>query len=159
MTALRENSTPAAGSVRQATVDDLPTLEQFWSNLFTETNDPVPDSDLPNRLCEYTWVAEVDGNVVGYVNGEVKNTHAMVEDVGRDAFPNEDLFLEIDDMYVMPDYRHRGIGEQLMHAALGTAESRGVKRSMVYSDCPNYVQTARFYEKCGYKMWYIFMTR
>ena len=46
-----------------------------------------------------------------------------------------------------------------MHAVLQKAQDAGIARSLVYSGNRDYIRIARFYEKCGYKMWHILMRR
>ena len=47
----------------------------------------------------------------------------------------------------------------LVQRVLENGRANGLARSMVYSDTPDYVHTARFYERCGYRMWLILMTQ
>lgn len=60
---------------------------------------------------------------------------------------------------MLPGFRGRGIGTALVQRAVAAAKERGVIRSMVYSGNADYLGTARFYEKCGFKMWQILMTQ
>ncbi len=62
-------------------------------------------------------------------------------------------------MYVAVRHRGKGVGMMLMRKLLEVAGGRGVEDSLVYSSNRDYVRTARFYEKLGYEMWHIHMTR
>lgn len=46
-----------------------------------------------------------------------------------------------------------------MQRLIQLAAKQGVAGSLVYSANRDYVHIARFYEKLGYRMWHIHMTR
>lgn len=147
--------------VRQATEADLPSVaalclrwaaEGMTRNYRADTVD-----ELRKRLGECCLVAELDGQVIGFVIGELRSTagNEFVEGVLDDAA----VYLEVQDLYVASDHRGRGVGTQLMRRLLQIANDRGVSGSLVYSANRDYARTARFYESLGYDMWHIHMTR
>jgi GNAT superfamily N-acetyltransferase len=79
--------------------------------------------------------------------------------MGKDAFPDDSEYLEIQDLYLLPDHRDRGLGTKLVNTLLGIGRENGLQRSLVYSANRDYVRTALFYEKLGFRMWHIFLTR
>lgn len=44
-------------------------------------------------------------------------------------------------------------------AIIRECRQEDLPHSMVYSANADYARTARFYERCGYRMWHIFMTQ
>ncbi len=112
---------------------------------------------LGTRLSEYFLVAEVGNRVVGFVIGEIKPTRGneFVEGILDD----KPSYLEVQDLYVAPEHRNRGIGTELMKELLASATKGGVRNSLAYSANRDYQRTAEFYEKMGYEMWHIHMTR
>ena len=146
-------------SIRQCTRQDLPAALRLYARLFTDYGDPVPGEGLEGRFGEYLLVAELGGEIVGLLCAERQTIAFMKSEIGRAAFPDDTDYLEVQELYVLPEHRNRGIGTQLVRTALEKGRANGLDRSMVYSDMPDYVRTAGFYERCGCKMWHIFMTQ
>lgn len=148
-------------SVRQAAEGDLPGVAELcrvWeSEGITRHYRADRVEELRKRLGECFLVAELNGRVIGFVIGEIRSTanNEFVEGV-LDTAP---LYLEVQDLYVSPGHRGQGVGTTLMRRLLEVARGRGVEDSLVYSANRDYVRTARFYEKFGYDMWHIHMTR
>ena len=104
-------------------------------------------------------VAEKDGQVVGLLVAEKRTTRNLRDEIGRDAFPDDECYLEIQDVFVRQDERGAGIGTALVRSVLRRARASGVARALVYSGNADYARIARFYERCGFRMWHIFMTQ
>ncbi len=111
-------------NVRQATHDDYDAVAAFTSDLWTDRGgDYIPgiyhewieDDDEPKK----TFVAEVDDGVVGIVQAVMLSSD--------EAW--------IQGMRVDPDYRRRGVSQQLNEACFAWARDRGaiVARIMVFS--------------------------
>ncbi len=148
---------PAA--IRQCTVSDLPAAAAFLAALYRDRPRDLHLDELPTRLSEFSLVAEQNGQVVGLVVAEMRSTQNLRDEIGRDAFPVEETYLEIQDLFVSEEERGEGIGSALVRAVLERARAAGVRRSLVYSANEDYVRIARFYERCGFRMWHIFMTQ
>jgi GNAT superfamily N-acetyltransferase len=153
---------PTPPNIRTCAPADLPAVAELcrrWQAEDITRNYHADRIDqLAARMGESFLVAEADGRIVGFVIAQVKPT-ANNESV-EGAFPaGEPLYLEVQDLYVAADRRGRGVGSGLMAAALARAAAAGVRSSLVYSANKAYARTARFYERCGYRMWHITMTR
>jgi len=150
-----------APGIRQATETDLPGVAalclQWAAEGLTRNYRADTVDELRKRLGECCLVAEVDGQVIGFVIGELRSTagNEFVEGVLDDAA----AYLEVQDLYVAPGHRGRGVGTLLMRHLLQIADNRGISGSLVYSANRDYARTARFYESLGYDMWHIHMTR
>ncbi|WP_369125268.1 GNAT family N-acetyltransferase [Alicyclobacillus fastidiosus] len=107
-------------------------------------------SDLLPKLDGYFFVADKDGQIVGYI---FATTHVSE----GTAVPQGKKFLEIDEVYVHPDYRTDGIGHKLVDHLLAEARSHGITRSVVYSASKQWDKIVGFYEKHGFKMWFVQM--
>jgi GNAT superfamily N-acetyltransferase len=158
----QHNLQAAAGMViRPAKLIDLASVAalsvQWSAQQITRGYRPDTPEALRARIGDYFLVADLGGRVVGYVIGEVRATagNEFVENVLDDR-PE---YLEVQDLYVDVEHRGHGIGTKLMRAVLAAAEHRGVAGSLVYSANRDYLRTARFYERLGYDMWHIHMTR
>jgi GNAT superfamily N-acetyltransferase len=62
-------------------------------------------------------------------------------------------------VYVHPDQRNTGIGHKLIEYILGEAESKGISKSVVYSATKQWQKKIGFYEKHGFKIWFVQMYR
>jgi GNAT superfamily N-acetyltransferase len=83
-----------------------------------------------------TWVAEVDGMVVGFILWELNL---------------EDLSGEVQMLAVHPEYQNRGIGAQLNEFALEQLKAAGMKLAVVGTGGdPGHAPARRSYEKAGY---------
>lgn len=83
---------------------------------------------------EGIFVAEIDGNVVGYITSRL--------DV-------EDKIGWIPNLAVLPAYQGQGLGKQLMQAALDNFRKEGMKLAKIETLEQNEVG-ARFYPKAGF---------
>ncbi|MBN2209862.1 MAG: GNAT family N-acetyltransferase [Sedimentisphaerales bacterium] len=145
--------------IQQCREDDLPTLAGFFTALYEGHGDGVPDEGVAGRLSEYSLMAEVKGTPAGFIIAAVETIEFMQSEIGRSAFPDVKEYLEIQDLYVLEEFRGRGVGTKLIEGVLSRAKANGIKHAMVYSGNKDYIRTARFYEKSGFRMWHIFMTQ
>lgn len=108
---------------------------------------------LRKYIGDYFWVAEVNSNIVGYINGTVHESDGLA------VIEKGERYLEVDEVYVHPDYRSDNIGHAMVDKLLQTAESNGVTRSIVYSASKQWQKIVGFYEKHGFKMWFVQLYR
>lgn len=101
--------------IRECRQGDLPQAYELYCRLYTEYGDPVPDEGIEARMGEYLLVAEVDGTLVGIVVAERQTIAFMKSEIGRAAFPEEKEYLEVQELYVLPECRNQGIGTRLAH--------------------------------------------
>ena len=57
-------------SIRQCTREDFAAAIRLYARLFTDYGDPVPDEGLEARFGEYLLVAELNGEIVGFLCAE-----------------------------------------------------------------------------------------
>jgi len=143
-------------TIRKCTLKDVPqiaVLSRLWSDEAVTFAYPAASEDkIAQRLGDYFWIAEKDGLVIGYTHGAVQTSHYPV-------FPLNAPLLEIYEVYVHPDYRADGIGHQLVDSIIGEAESNGVMHALVGSSNLDWSRIVGFYERLGFKMWYVQMYR
>ena len=84
------------------------------------------------------WVAETDGQLVGYL---VAVTMPSLEHKG--------LMAEIDEMFVVPEARARGVGRQLLSSLEQALAARGCVRLQLQLGVANTGARA-FYRRLGY---------
>ena len=143
--------------IRKATIKDLENILDLNLKLFKKEHEEF-DETLD---CKWTkseegrkyfsrrikkgdgcaLVASVNGNVVGYlVGGFVK----------PESYRNVSKMIELEDMYVLNEFRSKGIGTKLYKQFLAWAKKKGAKRLRVTASTKN-KRAIEFYKKNGFK--------
>lgn len=134
-------------SVRPATAADVAPLCALLALLFTQEADFTPNADKQARglrlIIEQPEIGQIycatdQASVVGMVS--ILFTVSTAEG-GRAAW--------LEDMVVHPNRRAHGIGERLLHEAIGGARAAGCNRITLLTDAAN-TSAMRFYERAGF---------
>ena len=99
------------------------------------------------RFHEYFLVAESEGQIVGYINGSVLVNEKV------EVLPRQETYLEIENIYVRPEFRNRQVGGDLLDQLLTIAEQNGIKRFNVSTVTKDMDRILRFYRRHGFKPW------
>jgi len=143
--------------IRACTPEDIDAvlhLERQWeqeqnAHNFTPSSQDEFRTAL-KRFPAYFLVAESDGaGLVGYIQGAVR-LHK-----GLPVFPEGEPYVEIEQVYVHPDFRHRHIGGQLMERLMAVAAQHGIQRCVVSSTSTEMDQIIHFYRRHGFTPWYV----
>jgi ribosomal protein S18 acetylase RimI-like enzyme len=143
--------------IRQAEESDVHhicRLQRRWAeegNTYGFT--PETREQVEAALGPYLLVAEVGGEVVGFVSGS-----ARVSD-GTAVIPAGESYLEIDNLYTSPEFRRRGVGGALIEQLLAVAKQRGTTYALLYSAAKDIRGVLRFYEGHQFRSWYVQMFR
>ncbi len=128
--------------IRDAKESDLPALE--WEGAFAHFR------GLYQRAYEETrsgrrvmLVAEADSQIVGQIFIQLDSSPKP----GGDGKATAYLY----SFRVRPEYRHQGIGTQLIQAAEGRLLARGYRRTVI-SVAVNNLTARRLYERLGYRV-------
>lgn len=97
-------------------------------------------------------VAESNRSLVGYINGSVGLSQEGVAVIAA-----QELYLEIENIYVKPDFRNMQIGGKLMARLLEVAEQNGIQRFLVATDSKDMDKALNFYRRHGFQPWYVRM--
>ncbi len=142
--------------IRRATeenVNEVVALSELWVS--EENTYGLARSDSASFLKSlgrgYFYVAINDSFVVGYIVGSIHQSDGLA------VIPKGEEYLEIDEVYVHPDHRREGMGHDLVDALLAEAETCGICRALVYSATKQWEQVVGFYQKHGFKMWFVEM--
>ena len=108
---------------RKATLEDIPALVDLMQEFYAAANYPLDRqwaaAGFSALLQDYSrgavWVVSHDSEPAGYV---VLTTRFSMEYGGLDAF--------IDDLFIRPAYRRRGLGRAALDALFGECERRKV---------------------------------
>lgn len=142
--------------IRQAARADANALLSLIITLAEFEKLPPPDADAQARLMAdgfgatpkfEAWLAEWDGQAVGY---------AFIFETYSTFLARPTLYLE--DLFVLPDFRRRGIGKALLRHCIQLAHARGCGR-MEWTCLDWNVGAQAVYEKMGARRmteWYTY---
>ena len=137
-----------------ADVDAIHRLYQDWEGEAITYGFVSPgETEIGQALGPYFLVADVYGCLVGLISGTVRSSEGLA------VIPKGEKYLEINDLYVSPGYRHQKIGSRLMDQLLAIAKKDGMAHALVYSTSKDIHQILSFYESHGFSSWYIQMVR
>ena len=132
--------------IRKATESDLPAIGKLLAELIN-TMDNTEGIDI--RIALKTWkqlvkdasshflVAEIERTPVGFINFTIRQTILHRSPSGL-----------IDELVVAKEYQGKGIGKQLVLAAIEKCKQLGCCEVEVSTEKTN-IKARRFYSKCG----------
>lgn len=142
--------------VRQAIEGDVSPIAQLQRDWEREgaTHGFVPGTEEQIRALvgPFLLVAERTGRVAGFVSAVRREGEAT-------AVMPAGPYLEIEDLYVVPQLRGRGIGKALIDRVLAEAKAQGIQHASVYSAVKDLRRAIAFYEEAGFESWYVRMFR
>jgi ribosomal protein S18 acetylase RimI-like enzyme len=143
--------------IRQAAESDVESVSRLQHQWAEEGGvyGFVPESreQIEGILGPYFLVAEVDEEIVGFVSGSV----CISED--KAVIPKGASYVEIDNLYVLPEFRGQGVGSRLISRVLAEAKDQGVAYALVYSAAKDIHSILRFYKRHDFRSWYVQMFR
>lgn len=138
--------------IREATLKDLDLLLQFEQGVIlaerpydvTLREDPISYYDLKKLITTddaQVVVAELDGQVIG-------SGHATIKEARH--YLNHNVYVNLGFMYTAPDYRGKGVNQQIIENLKAWAASKGIAeiRLTVYNDN---LAAISAYEKVGFE--------
>src|SRR5688572_19271298 len=127
-------------TIRHATADDFGVLRALWDRWQSESPSPPPWADVSwdaNRAefeqaldANALFLAEEDGDPVGFVTAWIEGHHA-----------------KIGDLYVADSGRRQGIGSALVETVVENLRARGATHLFLNAN----LQALAFYEKLGFR--------
>jgi GNAT superfamily N-acetyltransferase len=146
--------------VRAATEADLGVvlrLAEQWDADGETVGYAAPErSVLMSHLCGCFFVAELNGEIVGYAYGtSQKNDDGRISAV----VPLGAAYVEIEDLYVRPRSRSNGIGGQLVDEVARWARTHGFCHMTLFSSTMDIERILRFYRSQGFFAWGVQMYR
>lgn len=110
------------------------------------------EEDWTRRDLSFTWVAERGGCLAGLIHGAPRDEPAAV-------FPAGSRVLEVVELLVASAARDCGVGRALVRRAREEAGAAGFTHLRVYSAAKRFDDVLRFYRSCGFRPWYLELTR
>jgi len=132
---------------RPAAEADVPAILGLMAGLYREDGEVRLDPEAAERALRQllalpdagaVWLAEVGGEAVGYL---ALTWGFSLEYHGRDAF--------IDELYVAPAHRGRGIGREAIEVADAACRSRGIRALHLELERAN-VRAEALYRRAGF---------
>ncbi len=135
-------------NIQKATLSDLPDLMALLHLLFEQEAEFEPNAEaqrkslfkiISDSKIGMIWVAKNDEKTVGMVSLLFTESTALGSVVAL-----------LEDMVVLPAYRGKGIGSQLVDHAIREAKSLGCQRITLLTDLDN-VKAQNFYTQRGFR--------
>lgn len=103
----------------------------------------------PGMLSEYSaFCAKINNQCIGYLFGK----KMIAENIC--VLPDDSSYFEIEDFYVIPEFRNRGIGKQLYEFVEQNLKLEGTQGILLSSATMNYKRVQEFYtSQVGMKVW------
>ncbi len=137
-------SPAAETAVRRATVADAPEVARLLHDFQTEFSEPVPELDvLAARIADFIERDEATFQLGG------SGPDGMAEIRFRPSLMTGALDAYLEELYVAPAKRGRGLGRALLEAAMETARERGAAR-MELGTSKDDVAARGLYESVGF---------
>ena len=103
-------------------------------------------SRLDTRLI---WVAEENNRIIGYAIWLPRKND------GSCIFTENDKILELDEIFLVPEARGKGVGSQLLQSGNDYARQAGFTKLLVYSAVKDLDPVMKFYRGNGFKTWFV----
>lgn len=137
--------------IRQVTPDDLDAVTRVESVCFPKAEAAARDS-FSQRIAAFPesfFVAEKDGEIIGFINGCVTDERTIRDEMFEDtAYHRPDgAYQSIFGLDVVPEYQHRGLASRLMEHLIEDAKKKGRKGLIL--TCKD--RLIGFYEGFGYR--------
>jgi ribosomal protein S18 acetylase RimI-like enzyme len=143
--------------IRACTANDIDVvigLERQWEQEQIAYGDFNPMSReaylaILERFPAYFLVAESGGQVIGYIHASTDHERRV------EVIPEPERYVEIEDIYVQPDFRNRDIGGKLLEQVFEIAQQEGIRRFIVGTLSKQTDKILRFYRSHGFTPWRI----
>ncbi|HEX6229256.1 MAG TPA: GNAT family N-acetyltransferase [Solirubrobacterales bacterium] len=140
----QSNARAQAHSVRQAGPDDAPDVARLLHDFNTEFSEPTPEVAV---LSERARALLGNGEMTVLLAGNGPDGLAQLR--FRPSVWTGALDAYIEELYVVPDLRGRGIGRALLEAAMETARLRGATHIDLTTGETD-TEARRLYESAGF---------
>ncbi len=136
--------------IRRVSIEDLDAVTEVEAICFPEA-EAATKASFEQRIKTFPesfFVAEIDGKIIGFINGCIINETAIYDELFTDAalhIPNGD-YQTIFGLDVILDYRNQGIAAQLMNHLINVSRLAG--RKGVILTCKE--KLIHYYSKFGF---------
>lgn len=137
-------------TIRRASIEDLDEVTKVEASCFPEAEAATRASlqQRINTFSESFFVAEIDREIIGFINGCIINETVIYDELYEDStlhIPDGD-YQTVFGLDVIPDYRNHGIAAQLMNYMIEVSKASG--RKGIILTCKD--RLINYYAKFGY---------
>ncbi len=137
--------------IRQVVPEDLDAVARVEAVCFPEA-EAASRASFAQRIATFPesfFVAEWEGQIVGFINGCVTDSRIIHDEMFEDAklHKPEGAYQSIFGLDVIPELRRRGLAAQLMRHMIAETKKRG-KKGLILT-CKD--RLIAYYEKFGYR--------
>lgn len=137
--------------IRQVRTDDLDAVTRVEAVCFPEAEAAARDS-FSQRIKSFPecfFVAEKDGEIIGFINGCATDQRTICDEMFEDIVWHkaDGAYQSIFGLDVVPQYQHQGLASQLMRHLIEDARTKGRKGLIL--TCKD--RLIGFYESFGYR--------
>jgi ribosomal protein S18 acetylase RimI-like enzyme len=124
-------------------------LYSTWANEKISPKTPkITFKELKETLKKSTtFLAKIEGKMAGFLICKIKKSK---EDTIMYHLKKGENYAEIDSIYVLKNYRKKGIGKELILFCKKELKKNGYKKIIVLADSSNLKNLMDFYEKNGF---------
>jgi ribosomal protein S18 acetylase RimI-like enzyme len=135
---------------RPATPEDFPVLAGMSGDWENENNCRGYLRNDEESLSGFRiFVAEADTKVIGYIFGSAETS----KDMGA-VMPDNSTYFEIEELYIKPEYRSKGVGRTLMKYLEDTLLTENIDKIVLSTASKDYKRILHFYiEEMGMSFW------
>lgn len=136
--------------IRRVSIKDLDAVTEVEARCFPE-EEAATKASFEQRIKTFPesfFVAEIEGKIIGFINGCIINETAIYDELFNDAtlhVPDGD-YQTIFGLDVIPEYRNQGIAAQLMNHMIEVSRLEGRKGAIL--TCKE--KLIHYYEEFGY---------
>lgn len=138
-------------NIRNAKLEDAPVLAQIEAECFPKAEAASAEEiqKRMNTFLECFFVAEVQGEIVGFINGAVTDQLCLTDEFYHNVILHkpEGDYQTVFGLDVKEAYRNRGVAGKLLDYLLETAKGRGKKGVLL--NCKEHL--LKFYESHGFE--------
>lgn len=137
--------------IRRVSIEDLDAVTEVEASCFPEA-EAATKASFKQRIKTFPesfFVAEIEGKIIGFINGCIINETTIYDELFSDAtlhIPNGD-YQTIFGLDVISDYRNQGIAAQLMNHLIEVSRLAG--RKGVILTCKE--KLIHYYSKFGFE--------
>ena len=129
-------------------LDSVIELEKTWAKENITYGIEQSDRDMFLKInYDYFHLAFDENIVIAYIIGEI------IEKNEYNIFPKEATYLRVNDLYVLKEYRNKGIGEKLLSKIENIAKNKGIKHIFISTATKDTESITKFYKRNGFKIW------
>ncbi|QNU68596.1 GNAT family N-acetyltransferase [Ruminiclostridium herbifermentans] len=136
--------------IRKANINDIDAIADIEKRCFpaAEAASKSTFESRMNIFINHFYVAEIDGEIVGFVNGFVSDERTIRDEMFEDASLHNESgkYQMIFGLDVLKEHRRKGIGHKLVQTMIEAAKDEG--RAGVILTCKN--ELISYYEGMGF---------